>query len=603
MGKYDLGINLAKEVSSYVNISKTKSILHTNPIRPTNLQGLKYAPEAASDSIVLSETQNFVKKLLQYSKPSKIRLNVGGIEEGFVKYEGSRMGTNPAFWAQNQRTGELFYVKHASIYGDARHLESEVTASKLYNLAGIKTPEMELGKLEDGTTCIISKFVPELKELSKAEAKEGFAADAWLANWDAVIHGNTHLPQAARCVKIDCGGALNYRALGKQKTNFGDKVEELTSLVDGRNYESTYFYGDMSQKALINSFKKVTSISDEAIRSVVSDEQLAQTLINRRNYMQRILNEIESTSYSGKDLAKYMRDCDKVVQEKQQAFLDNWNSVVDYISHAERKPRMCEFRLEKNYDKLSTEDKVLASYITEDFSYATNSFLRLGPENNPAYSLWADKGLDYKSIPKYKEALKYAMDGLESKAGTTFRWQPAGSFAKDFKVYQVGAEAPQPIQFGKSKGLFANIKPNGDGVGVPKEDPLYMSLKRSKFEHRKVTPQVGDVIEDPTFVSTGQNLRGLEEFRCRLFYDGGYQHPELVVIKGKNGKIILPELCGSRAYEKEVLYKADTKYKFCGEKEVTSPTDIEGFDQIIQSSVESHQPGFQPFKMIILEEV
>lgn len=602
MGKFDLGINLAKNASAYVKAIGTKSILHTKPIGHINLQGLKYVPEATNDSIILSETQSFIKKLLQNSKPSKTELSIGGVKESFVKFEGSQMGTNPAFWAQNQRTGELFYVKHGSIYGDARHLESEVTASKLYKLAGIKTPEMELGKLEDGTTCITSKFVPELKELSKAEAKEGFAADAWLANWDAVIHGNT-LTQGGKCVKIDCGGALNYRALGKQKTNFGDKVEELTSLVDGRNYESTYFYGDMSQKALINSFKKVTSISDGAIRSVVSDEQLAQTLINRRNYMQRILNEIESTSYSGKDLAKYMKDCDKVVQEKQQAFLDNWNSVVDSISHAERKPQMCEFRLKENYDKLSTEDKVLASYITEDFSDATNRFLRLGPENNPAYSRWADKGLDYESIPKYKEALKYAMDGLESKAGTTFRWQPAGSFAKDFKVYQVGAEAPQPLQFGKSKGLFANIKQRGDGVGVPKDDPLYMSIKRSKFERRRVTPLVGDVIEDPTFVSTGQNLRGLEEFRCRLFYDGGYSHPELIVIKGKNGKIIPSELCGFRAYEKEVLYKADTKYKFCGEKEVTSPANIEGFDKIIQSSVESHQPGFQPFKMIILEEV
>lgn len=316
MFKVDLGINLAKEISAYLKASGKKNILQTNPIQHLNFKGIKYAPATQADNLVLSEASNFIKKHLLYSAQIKTRLNVGGILEDFIKFDGSQMGTNPAFWAQNQRTGELMYVKYGSIYGNAKHLKSEVIASKLYNLAGIKTPEMQLGKLEDGTTCIISKFVPGLKELKKTEAQEAFAADAWLANWDSVLNGNT-LSSGGKCVKIDCGGALNYRALGKEKTNFGNNVGELISLVDGRNYESTYFYCGMSHKALVNSFKKVTSITDEAIKQVAADENLAKTLINRKNYMRKILNEIEITPFNGESLANYLKKCAELAKNKK----------------------------------------------------------------------------------------------------------------------------------------------------------------------------------------------------------------------------------------------------------------------------------------------
>ena len=282
------------------------------------VKNLKYMSPLSNDCIVLSGTQKFVKRLRQHFSSQNIKISFVESEGIFTKFEGSQMGYNPAFWAQNQLTGELFYVKYGSVYGGDKHLESEVLASKLYNLAGIETPTMELGKLEDGTICIISKYIPDLKELTKADvkAKESFAADAWLANWDSLISGNT-LTADGKCIKIDNGGALKYRALGELKPNFGDKVDEVVSLVESRNYESACFYGDMSKQALINSFKKVTSISDASIKEIVKDEQLAKTLINRKKYMQRILNKIESTPYDEMKLSTYLKKCVESVQTEQ----------------------------------------------------------------------------------------------------------------------------------------------------------------------------------------------------------------------------------------------------------------------------------------------
>ena len=293
------------------------------------------------------------------------------------------------------------------------------------------------------------------------------------------------------------------------------------------------------------------------------------------------------------------------LNQKRKEFLNNWNFVLKKIEQAERKPEMCEWQIRKSYDTLSTENKVLASYITEGFSDATNNYLRLGAEINPHYSFWAEQGLDCESIPRYRDALKYAMNGLKSYAGKVYRWQPAGSFTKDFRVYQIGAKTPQSIVTKKSGGLFAKLAEarEKDDVGIPKDNPLYMSLKRPKYERRKATPKEGDILEIPTFVSSGQGLRGLEEFRRRLYYSNEYTHPELIIIKSKNGKIIPPELCGFRSYEKEVLFRADTKYRYIGEKEISAPDELEGFEEIIETNAKNHQFGFQPFKMIELEEI
>ena len=311
------GTSFADDLARYVQACGEKRILlQTKPIGKIDIKGLKYIGPYNTDIVELSETASFIRDLGQCYKVKPISIKVGTSKTPFTMFEGSQMGSNPAFWARNNSTGELFYVKLAKNIEAQGHLESEVLATKLYNLAGFETPTLKLAKLENGTTCILSKFKEGSIPSSNAKLNEGFATDAWLANWDSLITGNT-LTKNGRVIKVDCGGALKYRAQGTLKTNFNDRVEELVSLTNGINPTSASVYGQMSHSELVKSFKRVTSISDESIRLAVQDTELANTLINRKRYLTNILNEMVKTPYQGNNISSYFTQLDDI--QKQNA--------------------------------------------------------------------------------------------------------------------------------------------------------------------------------------------------------------------------------------------------------------------------------------------
>lgn len=322
MGLQKVGTTISKEIITWIQMGGSKSLLATRPVK-INTVGLKYTPKINADTLELSETSNFIKNLYQNHETSQIKIFLNSEKEFFTKFEGSRMGSNPAYWARNNRTGELFYIKTSkgNVLSD-KHLESEVSASKLYNLAGIKTPSIQLARLENQELCLLSKYEEGLKiPNNQSVLREAFAADAWLANWDSLITGNTMMKNG-KMIKIDNGGALNYRAQGALKTNFDDRVEELITLIDGRNIASSSVYSNMTHPDLVNSFKRVISISDENIRSVVKDKEIANILIGRKTYLRNILNEMEKTPYDGNSLTDYFRKIDQAIQIPQKEYDD-----------------------------------------------------------------------------------------------------------------------------------------------------------------------------------------------------------------------------------------------------------------------------------------
>ena len=321
-----LGTTIGKEIIALTRTSG-KGLLASRAVK-VNTTGLKYTPKLKADTLELSETSNFVKKLFQNYETSQVKIKLNSGKETFTKFEGSRMGSNPAFWARNNHTGELFYVKTPKNVLSQRHIESEATASKLYNLAGIETPSTQLARLENGNTCILSKYSEGLKiPNNESVLKEGFAADAWLANWDSLITGNTMIKNG-KMIKIDNGGALNYRAQGKLKPNFGDRVEELISLTDGRNIASSSVYGNMTHSDLVNSFKRVISISDESIQSVVKDKEIADILISRKNYLTNVFTEMKKTPYNGNSLPDYFRKIDSRIEIPKKEYDDVVSKMI-----------------------------------------------------------------------------------------------------------------------------------------------------------------------------------------------------------------------------------------------------------------------------------
>lgn len=329
------GVNLADDLARFVGACGKRSVLQTKAINKVDIKGLKYIQPCKTDVVELSETASFIRDLGQCYKSKPISINLGTSKTPFTLFEGSQMGSNPAFWATNNTTGELFYVKLAKSAGTQGHLESEVLASKLYNLARFDTPVLKLAKLEDGTTCLLSKFKEGIIPSSNINLKDGFITDAWLANWDSLITGNT-LIKNGRLIKIDCGGALKYRAQGILKTNFNDKVEELVSLTNGVNPTSASIYGQMSHTELLKSFKRVTSISDESIRLTVQDTELANTLINRKKYLSNILKEMERNPYQGNNMSSYFTKLDDIVQKQNDKIQRNIKRMIEQKESGQR---------------------------------------------------------------------------------------------------------------------------------------------------------------------------------------------------------------------------------------------------------------------------
>lgn len=188
---------------------------------------------------------------------------------------GEQRGSNPGGTYLDTETGARWYVKQPASADIARN---EVLAAKLYELAGVEVPELHLIQL-DGRASIASKIV---EGLTKGEAAklaglpgtaDGFAVDAWLANWDVVGMGYDNLLiKGSRAFRVDTGGALRYRAQGGLKGQaFGNTVTELESLRDpSLNRQAQAVFGRLTPQQIEDSVVRVLKTSDDDIRAVVA---------------------------------------------------------------------------------------------------------------------------------------------------------------------------------------------------------------------------------------------------------------------------------------------------------------------------------------------
>ncbi len=191
--------------------------------------------------------------------------------------------------------GQKWYVK---IPKSEDHAKNELLAAKLYEAAGVAVPELKLVQ-SNGKAAIASKWVDGMSkvgaDIKHADgALEGFAVDAWLANYDSVGTGYDNLLKDAdgKAVRIDVGGALLYRAQGLPKTNFNASVVELQGMLDPNvNHYASQVFGGITPAQLKAGSTKVAAVSPETIKDLVdqygpgsADEKaaLADLIIARR---------------------------------------------------------------------------------------------------------------------------------------------------------------------------------------------------------------------------------------------------------------------------------------------------------------------------------
>lgn len=190
---------------------------------------------------------------------------------------------------------------------------NEVLTAKLYRLAGIEAPDMRIIKLgaaagdRAGKIGVASRWIEGLKKAGGAEkmAKlegtyEGFAADAWLADWDVVglSYDNIAKTAAGRALRIDVGGGLRYRAQGTAKgANFTTTVDELQSLRNGStNKQAAAVFKDIPEAKIEAGVSQIVRITDSEIDDLVEKygprarperEKLATILKARRDDLKK----------------------------------------------------------------------------------------------------------------------------------------------------------------------------------------------------------------------------------------------------------------------------------------------------------------------------
>lgn len=188
---------------------------------------------------------------------------------------GPQKGSNPGGLFRDERTGEQWYVKFAS---DQEMARNEALAARLYKLAGIEAPEYKLTTI-DGRQGLASRWMAGLSSDidaitsgKVAGVADGFAVDAWLANWDVVGLGYDNLLiRDGKAVRVDTGGALRFRAQGGLKgAAFGNVVTEIDTLRDSYiNHSAASVFGKLTDKQIEDSVARVLKVSDAEIRSAV----------------------------------------------------------------------------------------------------------------------------------------------------------------------------------------------------------------------------------------------------------------------------------------------------------------------------------------------
>jgi hypothetical protein len=208
---------------------------------------------------------------------------------------GPQGGSNPGGKFKDEN-GVDWYCKFP---GNEDVAKSEVLAAKLYQALGIAGQDAKL-VTKGGKLGIASRWQDVKKATSPAELAKvdgvasGFAADAWLGNWDVVGLGYDNLQIDAatgKAMRVDAGGSLQYRAQGGKK-DFGSVVTEIDSLRDPKiNPQAAAVFGKLSQADITAGVAKVLKISDAQIHALVNTygpgdaahkKALAETLIARK---------------------------------------------------------------------------------------------------------------------------------------------------------------------------------------------------------------------------------------------------------------------------------------------------------------------------------
>jgi len=206
-----------------------------------------------------------------------------------LKKQGGKLGSNEGGTFTDE-SGQKFYIKRPA---SKAHVENELAAARLYQLAGVQTldyrPVQGGNHVATAWQDLDKKNIRDFTPAERKEAAKDFAVHAWLSNWDAAgLGGDNQGIIGGKPATLDVGGSLRYRAQGTPKgSHFGNAVTEIDTLRDPKmNPDAAGLFGKMTDSEIKASVAGVTKIPDDAIRAAVGDDKaLAEQLIARKQNM------------------------------------------------------------------------------------------------------------------------------------------------------------------------------------------------------------------------------------------------------------------------------------------------------------------------------
>jgi len=274
-------------------------------------------------------------------KPSKPERKKPIVTDGWKKV-GGQGGSNPGGFFEDEN-GVRHYVKTPR---SLSHIESEVLAAELYKMLGLGVPQISQGSYQ-GKPNVVSTLISEpsrpitgaMGDGSKqwqAKVIEGFVADAWLANWDAVLNDNVRADKNGNPIRVDNGGSMKWRAQGGPKgAAWGNTVGEIDSL-RGQS-PAAPVYRQITDQQIKDQVAKLEAISPDTIKatvaSIVSDpaeaKELTDTLLARRQDLINRFGKGRSAGMSSRTALKPMPEFGS------QKFMESLPATLSDLSNEE----------------------------------------------------------------------------------------------------------------------------------------------------------------------------------------------------------------------------------------------------------------------------
>lgn len=164
-------------------------------------------------------------------------------------------------------SGDAFLVKNSPSHKVAMN---EVAGSLAYEQAGHKTAPVRLIKMHDGSTKVISKYLPGLTPLGKthegtattqnvteatqAEARKGFGMDALMSHFDVFgnLGGETgrnlFIDKEGKIVRLDLAGTGGFKGDNTPKSSSHWSEGDWASHIDAQNSYMTQFSEGLAKK-------------------------------------------------------------------------------------------------------------------------------------------------------------------------------------------------------------------------------------------------------------------------------------------------------------------------------------------------------------------